>query len=45
VAAIDPVFGRGHYPLIRIGKPVSRFIARQMMTRNSSTSGRGITLG
>jgi hypothetical protein len=23
VAGIDPVFGRGHYPLIRIGKPAS----------------------
>jgi hypothetical protein len=31
VAAVDPVFGRGHYPLIRIGKPASRFIARQVM--------------
>ena len=27
VAAVDPVFGRGHYPLIRIGKPASRYIA------------------
>jgi hypothetical protein len=34
VAAIDPVFGRGHYPLIRIGKPASRFIARQGMIRS-----------
>jgi hypothetical protein len=34
VAAVDPVFGRGHYPLIRIGKPASRFIARQVMTRS-----------
>jgi hypothetical protein len=34
VAAIDPIFGRGHYPLIRIGKPASRYIARQMMTRS-----------
>jgi hypothetical protein len=34
VAAIDPVFGRGHYPLIRIGKPASRFLARQGMTRS-----------
>lgn len=34
VAAIDPVFGRGHYPLIRIGKPASRYIARQVMTRS-----------
>jgi hypothetical protein len=35
VAAIDPVFGRGHYPLIRIGKPASRYIARQVMTRSA----------
>ena len=34
VAAIDPIFGRGHYPLIRVGKPASRFIARQIMTRS-----------
>jgi hypothetical protein len=34
VAAIDPIFGRGHYPLFRIGKPASRFIARQVMTRS-----------
>jgi hypothetical protein len=34
VAAIDPIFGWGHYPLIRIGKPASRYIARQMMTRS-----------
>ncbi len=34
VAAVDPVFGRGHYPLIRIGKPASRFMARQVMTRS-----------
>lgn len=34
VAAVDPVFGRGHYPLIRIGKPASRFLARQVMTRS-----------
>jgi hypothetical protein len=33
VAAVDPVFGREHYPLIRIGKPASRYIARQLMTR------------
>ena len=31
VAAVDPIFGRGHYPLIRIGQPASRFIARQVM--------------
>jgi hypothetical protein len=34
VAAIDPVFGRGHYPLVRIGKPASRYIARQVMSRS-----------
>jgi hypothetical protein len=34
VAASDPIFGRGHYPLIRIGKPASRYIARQIMTRS-----------
>ncbi len=34
VAAVDPVFGRGHYPLIRVGKPASRYMARQMMTRS-----------
>jgi hypothetical protein len=28
VAAVDPVFGRRHYPLIRVGKPASRYIAR-----------------
>lgn len=31
VAAVDPIFGRNHYPLIRIGKPASRYIARQVM--------------
>jgi hypothetical protein len=35
VAAVDPVFGRGHYPLIRVGKPASRYIARQGMTRSA----------
>ena len=34
VAAVDPEFGREHYTLIRIGKPASRFIARQIMTRS-----------
>jgi hypothetical protein len=34
VAAVDPVFGRGHYPLIRVGKPASRYIVRQGMTRS-----------
>ena len=33
VAAVDPDFGREHYPLIRIGKPASRYIARQIMMR------------
>src|SRR5947209_4340100 len=35
VAAANPVFGRDHYPLIRIGKPASRYIARQIMTRSA----------
>jgi hypothetical protein len=34
VAAIDPEFGRDHYPLIRIGNPASRFLARQIMMRS-----------
>jgi hypothetical protein len=34
VVAADPVLGREHYPLIRIGKPASRYIARQVMTRS-----------
>ncbi|WP_169980181.1 hypothetical protein [Tautonia rosea] len=34
VAACDSVFGREHYPLIRIGNPASRFIAREIMTRS-----------
>jgi hypothetical protein len=33
VAAVDPDFGRSHYPLIRIGKPASRYIAREIMRR------------
>jgi hypothetical protein len=33
VALVDPIFGREHYPLIRIGKPASRYIARQVMAR------------
>ena len=35
VADIDPDFGRTHYPLIRIGKPASRFIARSFVSRFS----------
>jgi hypothetical protein len=34
VAAIDPDFGRGHYPLIRIGQPASRYIAREIVRRS-----------
>jgi hypothetical protein len=33
VAAVDPDFGREFYPLIRIGKPASRFMARQLVMR------------
>jgi hypothetical protein len=35
VAAVAPIFGRRHYPLIRIGIPASRYIARQIMTRSA----------
>jgi len=28
------VFGRRHYPLIRIGKPASRYLSRQIATRS-----------
>jgi hypothetical protein len=35
VAAVDPIFGRDHYPLVRIGKPASRHIARQFMIRSA----------
>ena len=31
VAEVDPQFGREHYPLIRVGVPASRYIARQIM--------------
>ena len=33
VAAVDPQFGRGHYPLIRTGNSASRYIARQVVQR------------
>jgi hypothetical protein len=33
VAAIDSQFGRDHYPLIRVGKPASRHIAREIVLR------------
>ncbi len=34
VAAVDPDFGRRHYPLIRIGQPATRYMARQVMMRS-----------
>ncbi len=40
VAAVDPIFGRNHYPLIRIGNPASRYMAREIMYR--STAYRGV---
>jgi hypothetical protein len=39
VAAVDPVFGRSHYPLIRIGDPASRFIAREVVVRSIENRG------
>ena len=30
VTAVDPDYGRGHYPLIRVGKSASRYIAHQV---------------
>jgi hypothetical protein len=39
VAAVDPVFGRSHYPLIRIGDPASRFIAREIVVRSFEDRG------
>lgn len=39
VAAVDPQFGRNHYPLIRIGNPASRFIAREVMVRGLEDRG------
>jgi hypothetical protein len=39
VAAVDPDFGRDHYPLIRIGLPASRFIAREIVTRSVENQG------
>jgi hypothetical protein len=33
VSAVDPVFGKRHYPLVRVGKPASRFIAREVMVQ------------
>ena len=34
VAAVDAQFGRNHYPLVRVGKPASRHMARQIMMRS-----------
>ncbi|MFO0909245.1 MAG: hypothetical protein U0794_12995 [Isosphaeraceae bacterium] len=34
VAAVDPELGRDHYPLIRVGIPASRHIARQIVMRS-----------
>jgi hypothetical protein len=39
VAAVDPEFGRNHYPLIRIGHPASRFIAREIVVRSLQERG------
>jgi hypothetical protein len=39
VAAVDPDFGRRHYPLIRIGNPASRYIAREVMVRSYENQG------
>ena len=36
---MDPVFGRDHYPLVRIGKPASRFIAREITIRGLENRG------
>ena len=36
VAAVDPRFGRLHYPLVRIGIPASRYISRQIMFLSES---------
>ena len=33
VTAVDPDYGRGHYPLTRVGKSASRYIARQVVKR------------
>jgi hypothetical protein len=34
ITDVYPGFGRGHYPLIRIGKPASAYIARQFKARS-----------
>jgi hypothetical protein len=35
VAALDPVMGRNHYPLVRIGRPASRYMAHEFVRRSS----------
>lgn len=39
VAAVDPIFGRSHYPLIRIGNPASRYMSREIMVRSLENRG------
>ena len=39
VAAVDALFGRSHYPLIRIGDPASRFLAREVVVRSIENRG------
>jgi hypothetical protein len=39
VAATDPIFGLNHYPLIRIGKPASRYISREVIIRSFENKG------
>jgi hypothetical protein len=34
VSAVDPIYGRRHYPLVRVGKPASRSIAREIMVQS-----------
>lgn len=34
VSDADPLFGRGHYPLVRFGTPASHHIVRQFFERN-----------
>ncbi len=39
MAAVDPIFGRNHYPLIRIGNPDSRYMSREIMVRSLENRG------
>lgn len=34
VSAVDPEFGRSHYPLIRVGKPATRYLAHNLYSRS-----------